>query len=96
MAEIYYLIQAYKVKEDLKYNSHIYPSYLTSYDMTLGGDGFGLQTGFCDALKFEEIETAQKWLNYAKSKFTEKSWDIVPMDARLLGKVKPMYIVSES
>lgn len=95
MAEVYYLVQAYKTKEDPKYNSHIYPSYLTSYDLTLGGDGFGLQTGFHDALKFEKMEIAKKWLNYATNKFMERSWDIVPMDARLLGRAKLMYVVTE-
>lgn len=96
MAEIYYLVQAYKTKEDPKYNTHLCPSYLTSYNLTLGGDGFGLQTGFHDALKFEKMETAQKWLNYAATRFNERSWDIVPMDVRLLGRVKPLYIVTES
>ena len=96
MAEIYYLVQAYKTKEDPRYNSHLYPSYLTSYNLTLGGDGFGLQTGFHDALKFEKMEIAQEWLDYAATEFPERSWDIVPMDARLLGKVKPMYVVTGS
>lgn len=96
MAEIYYLVQAYKTKEDPKYNSHLYPSYLTSYNITLGGDGFGLQTGFHDALKFEKMETAKEWLDYAATKFPERSWDIVPMDSRLLGRVEPLYIVGRS
>ena len=42
------------------------------------------------------METAQKWLNYAATRFNERSWDIVPMDVRLLGRVKPLYIVTES
>lgn len=96
MTEIYYLIQAYKTKEDPKYNTHIYPSYLTSYDLTLGGDGFGLQTGFHDALKFEKMETAKEWLDYAATKFPDRSWDIVPMDSRLLGRKEPLYIVEKS
>lgn len=94
MSEMYYLVQAYKDKEDVKYKSHIYPSYLTSYNMTLGGKNFGLQSGLHDALKFTTEKAAQEWCNYAKSIFENRTWEIVPADSRLFGRLKPSYVVS--
>ena len=96
MAKVYYVVQAYKIKEDEKYKTHIYPNYLTSYNMTLGGNNFGLQSGLYDALKFEAEEDAKKWANYAASVFSERTWEIVPVDSRILGKVAPMYVVENT
>lgn len=96
MAKLYYVVQAYKIKEDEKYKTHIYPNYLTSYNMTLGGSNFGLQSGLYDALKFEAEEDAKKWTNYAASVFSARAWEIVPIDTRILGKKTPMYVVSDS
>lgn len=93
MNKVYYLVQAYKNKEDLKYQLHIYPTYLTSYDMVLGGANFGLQSSLHDALKFTEEETAQEWCNYAKSRFENRVWEIVPVDSRLFGRQKPSYVI---
>lgn len=93
MSKILYVIQAYHNKEDETYKQHLYPSYLTSYDLKKGGKNFGLQTGLHDALKFENMETAEEWKCYGEKTFLDRNWEIVPIDVRLLGKVKPMYIV---
>ena len=81
----YYLIQAYK--------RHLYPSYLTSYDLKKGGENFGLQSGLHDALKFESESKAKEWTDYASQIFKEREWEIVPVDERLFGKVTPLYIL---
>lgn len=96
MAKVYYVVQAYEIKEDEKYKTHIYPNYLTSYDLKMGGNNFGLQSGLYDALKFEAEADAKKWENYAASVFSERTWEIVPVDSRILGKVTPMYIVENT
>ncbi len=90
---ILYVVQAYHKEEDEKYNRHLYPSYLTSYDMTKGGKNFGLQSGLHDAVKFESAETAKEWKDYAETKFLDRLWEVVPIDTRLLGKVEPLYVV---
>lgn len=90
---ILYVVQAYHAVEDKKYKRHLYPSYLTSYDMTKGGENFGLQSGLHDAVKFESVETAEEWKDYAKTQFLDRLWEVVPIDTRLLGKVKPLYVV---
>lgn len=95
--KIYYLVQAYKTKEDSKYKTHLYPNYLTSYsyNMQLGGANFGLQSGLYDAIKFESKSKAKEWMEYAKHIFKERTWEIVPVDERMFGKEKPAYILSE-
>ena len=90
--QTYYLVQAYKVTEDSQYHTDVYPAYLTSYDMTLGGNNFGLQSGIYDAIKFTSEEKAKEWLNYAASVFSGRTWEIVPVDARIFGKKTPNYI----
>ena len=89
----YFVVQAYKNEVDEKYHCHLLPNYLTSYNMELGGSSFGLQSGLHDALKFTSEETAIKWKNYAKDKFLNRSWEIVEIDERLLGKYKPLYVL---
>lgn len=93
--KIYYLVQAYKTKEDSKYKTHLHPNYLTSYNMRLGGANFGLQSGLYDAIKFETESKAKEWMEYAKHVFKERTWEIVPVDERMFGKEKPVYILSE-
>ena len=95
MSKVYYLVQAYNIKEDPRNSYHLYPSYLTSYNMVLGGRNFGLQSNLYDALKFTEEEIAQKWYDYAKSKFEDRVWEIVPIDSRLFGRQKPCYVIGE-
>lgn len=90
---ILYVVQAYRKEEDKEYKRHLYPSYLTSYDMTKGGKNFGLQSGLHDAVKFESEETAEEWKNYAETKFLDRLWEVVPIDTRILGKVEPPYVV---
>lgn len=53
-------MQAYKVTEDSQYHTDVYPAYLTSYNMTLGGKKFGLQSGIYDAIKFTSEEKAKE------------------------------------
>lgn len=89
----YYLIQSYKTEKDDKYYGDIYPSYLTSYDLTLGGKNFGLQTNMYDAVKFSSKDKAKIWLKYAVEHFPNRTWDIIPVDERLFGKNKPLYII---
>lgn len=93
MEKKYYLIQAYHIKEDKEYKRHLYPSYLTSYDLKKGGENFGLQSGLHDALKFESESKAKEWTDYASQIFKEREWEIVPVDERLFGKVTPLYIL---
>ena len=89
----YYLIQAYNKQEDKNYHTHKYPSYLTSYDMKMGGENFGLQSGLYDALKFISLEEAIRWKEYGEKTFVSKEFDIVPIDSRILGRVNPQYVI---
>ena len=91
---IYYLVQGFSKEEDEKWKTHLYPCYLTSYKLTLGGEGFGLQSGFHDALKFTSLELAEKWKAKGEEVFGKcKEFAIVPMDSRLLGRAELKYIV---
>lgn len=91
---ILYVVQAYSKKIDEQYKTHLHPSYLTSYNMKLGGNKFGLQTGLYDALKFETEETAELWKQKGEHIFGDiKEFDIVPIDSRLLGRFKIKYII---
>lgn len=89
----YYLIQSYKTEKNDKYYGDIYPSYLTSYDLILGGKNFGLQTNMYDAVKFSSKDKAKIWLKYAVEHYPNRTWDIIPVDERLFGKNKPLYII---
>ena len=40
---IYYFVLGYKKEIDTQYKRHLHPCYLTSYNLKLGGSGFGLQ-----------------------------------------------------
>ena len=91
---VYYLIQAYKKEIDTEYQRHLYPSYLTSYKMEKGGKDFGLQSGFPDALKFLDENTALEWKAIAESAYPNRIFDIVPFDARIFGKVVPKYVLN--
>lgn len=89
---IYFLVQAYRKKIDEEHNSHLYPSYLTSYDMC---NQFGLQTGTYDALKFISEETAKVFMEKAINIFGEtREFEIVPFDERIFGRAKQKYIIS--
>ena len=90
---IYYLVQAYKKEVDEMYQRHLYPSYLTSYHMKKGGDAFGLQSGLSDALKFVNEKTAEEWKSLAERTYTDRVFDVVPIDSRILGKVTPRFVV---
>lgn len=92
---IYYMVQAYHREVDVEYSRHLYPAYLTSYDKVKGGKNFGLQSGLRDALKFTSEETAMEWQQYAAEVFKDRAWEVVPVDSRLLGKVKPIYVIEE-
>jgi len=91
---LYYLIQSYSIEVDEKYKKHLYPSYLTSYDMKLGGKNFGLQSGLHDALKFTSIEDANLFMNKGIEIFGKShEFEIVPIDARTLGRAEPKYVL---
>ena len=90
---IYYLIQAYHKEVDKQYHRHLYPTYLTSYKMQLGGDSFGLQSGLHDALKFTSEETAKIWLEKGKNTFKGRDWELVPVDSRIFGRAKLEYVI---
>ena len=90
---VYYLVQAYKKEVDEQYLRHLYPSYLTSYNMKKGGDAFGLQSGLPDALKFVNEETAEEWKTIAEKIYPDRTFEVVPLDGRILGKVVPRFIV---
>lgn len=91
---IYYLVQGYSKKVDDKFHSHLYPSYLTSYDLKLGGNKFGLQSGFTDALKFINETTANQWKLKAEEIFGKiKEFEIVPIDSRIFGRVDLRYVL---
>ena len=85
----YYLIQGYKKEKDPKYHCHIYPNYFTEYNV---GEGFFLQSGFRDALKFEYKTDAEEYLEKAKNTFKDYEFDIVPFDSRIFGKISPLYV----
>lgn len=89
----YFVVQAYKNKVDENYRSHLLPSYLTSYNKTLGGNGFGLQSGLPDALKFKSKKDAVKWKEFAQERFLDRNWEIVEIDERLLGKLEVKYVI---
>ena len=92
---IYYLVQSYKTEVDEKYHGHLYPCYLTSYNMTVGGEGFGLQSGTHDALKFTNEELINPYMERAiKSYGHNHEFEIVPFDERILGRDKKLYVVS--
>ena len=90
---VYYLVQAYKKEVDEQYQRHLYPSYLTSYNMKKGGDAFGLQSGLPDALKFVNEETAKEWKVIAEKIYPDRIFDVVPLDSRILGKVIPRFVL---
>ena len=90
---VYYLIQAYKKEVDETYQGHLYPSYLTSYYMEKGGQGFGLQSGLPDALKFVNKKTAEEWKVIAEKTYPDRTFDVVPLDSRILGKVVPRFVL---
>lgn len=92
---VYYLIQAYKKEIDDTYKGHLYPSYVTSYYMEKGGRGFGLQSGFPDALKFLDEKTAEEWKEIAEMTYADREFEIVPFDGRIFGRVQPRYVVTE-
>lgn len=90
---IYYLVQAYKKEVDEVYQRHLYPSYLTSYNMKKGGDAFGLQSGLPDALKFVDEKTAEEWKLLAEKTYPDRTFEVVPVDSRILGKVVPRFVL---
>ena len=91
----YFLIQSYHKEIDEKYHRHLYPCYLTSYDLNVGGKNFGLQSGTHDALKFKNEECLKPYLEKAIKTFGDKyEFDVVPFDGRIFGKAKLLYVVS--
>lgn len=91
---IYYLVLAYRKEKDLEYKRDLHPSYLTSYNLKLGGSQFGLQSGIFDALKFETIECANVFKEYAVERFGDKyDFDVAPYTDEMFGKYKINYIV---
>ena len=92
----YYLVQAYKKEVDEQYQRHLYPSYLTSYKMNKGGDGFGLQSGMADALKFLDEKTAEEWKEIAEKTYPDREFDVVPFDGRIFGRVEPRFVVADN
>ena len=93
---IYYLVQAYKKEVDAQYQRHLYPSYLTSYHMNKGGDGFGLQSGMADALKFLDEKTAEEWKGIAERTYDDREFEVVPFDSRIFGRVNPRFMVADN
>lgn len=93
---IYYLVQAYKKEVDNQYQRHLYPSYLTSYKMNKGGDGFGLQSGMADALKFLDEKVAEEWKEIAERTYPDREFDVVPFDGRVFGRVEPRFVVTDN
>ena len=93
---IYYVVQGYSKQVDEKFKTHLYPSYLTSYDLKLGGNGFGLQSGLCDALKFTDEQTASKWREKGEKVFGEnKELEIIPIDSRIFGRSSLRFVVDK-
>lgn len=91
---IYYLIQSYKKDVDEEYKRHLYPCYLTSYDMKIGGKGFGLQSGTHDALKFTNQDLLKPYLKKAEEIFgNTHEFDVVPFDKRVFGRAKIFYVI---
>jgi hypothetical protein len=91
---IYYLIQAYSKQVDEKYSTHLYASYLTSYNLKIGGDSFGLQSGLHDALKFTDEVTANLWKLKGEEVYGKtKEFEIVPFDSRVFGRAKVQYLI---
>jgi len=91
---VYFLVQSYRKDVDEKYNSHLYPSYLTSYNLKLGGDQFGLQSGLHDALKFISEKDAQIFMEKGIQVFGKThEFEIIPFDARVFGRAKVAYVI---
>ena len=92
---LYYVVQGYSKQVDNDFKTHLYPSYLTSYNLTLGGEGFGLQSGLCDALKFTDMTMAQHWKSKGEKVFLTKEFEVVPIDSRVFGRGSLRFIVNK-
>lgn len=90
---IYYFVLGYRKEIDKQYKRHLHPCYLTSYDLKLGGSGFGLQSGIYDALKFETYECAKYFMDYAIKKFDNYEFEIAPFSSDIFGKYRIDYII---
>lgn len=86
-----YLVQAYSKEPDPRFQTHLYPTYLTSYEQNM--NKLALQSGLHDALKFTNFDTANEWMRKAKQTFPTKTFEVIPADKRIFGKPTPAYMV---
>jgi hypothetical protein len=64
--------------------------------MEKGGQGFGLQSGLPDALKFLDEKTAEEWKKIAEDTYPDREFEIVPFDGRIFGRVEPRFVVADN
>ncbi len=88
---VYYLVHAYNKEVDEKHQTHLHPTYLTSYKMD--GKQLGLQSGLYDALKFKTSEQAEVWRKKAEEIFPMKECRIVAIPSEVFGRVTPRFVV---
>ena len=91
ITKIYYLVQSYWKTVDTQYQRHLYPAYLADFKMT--GESLMIQSGLADALKFQREIDAKEWQKKAEQMFEDRTFDVVPFDARIFGKQLPRYVI---
>jgi hypothetical protein len=105
--EKYYQVLSFNKADDIDTvcQSHIYPSYVSCMSKKCSlnkpfpceniiGEGLMLQSGPYDGLKFIDRYNAEKIVEYAKTIFPQKEFEIIEMDARFFGRVRPRWVVN--